>query len=97
MTNPHQCLQLSAGRGGFASFRWCCGIEGCFGQWQDGISGCFSEKVLGCVLWCFGKMVLALSSYALPFFFPKLSVLLFVKQVASYVKMELNLRQDSQG
>lgn len=43
-------------------------------------------------------MLLALLSYALPLFFLKLSVLLFVKQVASYVKeVELNLRQDSQG
>lgn len=42
-------------------------------------------------------MLLAVSSCALPFFFPKLSALLFVKQVASYVKVELNLRQDSRG
>lgn len=41
-------------------------------------------------------MLLALSSYALLLSFPEFSVLLFVKWVASLVKLELNLRQDFQ-
>lgn len=41
-------------------------------------------------------LLLVLSSHALLLSFPGFSVLLFVKQVASLVKLELNLRQDSQ-
>lgn len=75
------------------------------GRIEGGISGCFSEKVLGCAPHPWGVFYGALERWSLHchlilclyFFFPKLSVLLSVKQVASYVKVELNLRQDSQG
>jgi len=91
--NPHQHLQLSAGRGSFASFWCCCGIEGCFGQWQD--RGCAPHPaVCFTVLW---EDAPCSATLGFTFIFPKLSTLLFVKQAASYVKVELNLRQVSQG